>query len=298
MLNRWCVLISLQFTWQRPDAPGRNKSDLHVFEGVGQEAAGKISAGQLTEMANTACRTCGSCAGMFTANSMNCLAEVIGLALPGNGSIPAAAWTDTKTLSWAVNPERIALVEKSADVLDNMLKKKIRPRDIVTKKSIDNAFILDLAMGGSSNTVLHTLALACEAGIDYPLERINRLAKRTPNLCKVSPSRPDIHMEDVHRVGGIAAILKAVVEDGRAPLNLDVKTCTGTLRDMVEKAPSADGDVIRIGDRAFSKKAGLPSCTEHCSAGRCGQNGRCREGHDEVYRTRVTIRRMKRSKLS
>ncbi|MGI6241003.1 MAG: dihydroxy-acid dehydratase [Candidatus Omnitrophota bacterium] len=241
-----------------PMLAGQNNTDLiTIFEGIGKEAAGKMSEKDLEKLAGTACRTCGSCAGMFTANSMNCLAEVIGLALPGNGSVPAAAWTDTKTLSWTVNPERIALVEKAADVLDDMLKKKIRPRDIVTKKAIDNAFILDLAMGGSSNTVLHTLALACEAGIDYPLERINQLAKKTPNLCKVSPSRPDVHMEDVHRVGGIAAILKAVVEDGRAPLNLDLRTCTGTLRDMVEKAPSADGDVIRIGDHAFSKEGGL-----------------------------------------
>ncbi|HPW64826.1 MAG TPA: dihydroxy-acid dehydratase, partial [Candidatus Omnitrophota bacterium] len=200
---------------------------------------------------------CGSCAGMFTANSMNCLAEAIGLALPGNGTIPAAAWTDTKALSWVINPERVALVEKAADVLEEFLKKKIRPRDIVTKRSIDNAFILDLAMGGSTNTVLHTLALACEAGIDYPLERINLLARKTPNLCKVSPSRPDVHMEDVHRVGGIAAILKAVAEDGRAPLSLDLKTCTGTLRDMVEKAPDADGDVIRTGEKVFSREGGL-----------------------------------------
>lgn len=245
-----------------PMLAGQNNTDLiTIFEGIGKEAAGKMSEKDLEKLAGTACRTCGSCAGMFTANSMNCLAEVIGLALPGNGSVPAAAWTDTKTLSWTVNPERIALVEKAADVLDDMLKKKIRPRDIVTKKAIDNAFILDLAMGGSSNTVLHTLALACEAGIDYPLERINQLAKKTPNLCKVSPSRPDVHMEDVHRVGGIAAILKAVVEDGRAPLNLDLRTCTGTLRDMVEKAPSADGDVIRIGITRFPRKAGLPSCT-------------------------------------
>jgi len=241
-----------------PMLAGRNKSDLiTVFEGVGKEAAGKISSDQLAEMANSACRTCGSCAGMFTANSMNCLAEAIGLALPGNGTIPAAAWTDTKALSWVINPERVALVEKAADVLEEFLKKKIRPRDIVTKRSIDNAFILDLAMGGSTNTVLHTLALACEAGIDYPLERINLLARKTPNLCKVSPSRPDVHMEYVHRVGGIAAILKAVAEDGRAPLSLDLKTCTGTLRDMVEKAPDADGDVIRTGEKVFSREGGL-----------------------------------------
>lgn len=241
-----------------PMLAGRNNSDLiTVFEGVGSQAAGKISAGQLEEMANTACRTCGSCAGMFTANSMNCLAEAIGLALPGNGTIPAAAWTDTKTLSWTINPERIALVERSADVLEQLLKRNVRPLDIVTRQAIDNAFILDLAMGGSTNTVLHTLALACEAGINYPLKRINQLAKKTSNVCKVSPSRPEVHIEDVHRVGGVAAILKAIAKDGRAPLDLDVKTCTGTLRDMVEKAPDADGNIIRVGDKAFSQEGGL-----------------------------------------
>ncbi|HOW58442.1 MAG TPA: dihydroxy-acid dehydratase [Candidatus Omnitrophota bacterium] len=241
-----------------PMLAGQNNADLiTVFEGVGGEAAGKISETQLTNLANTACRTCGSCAGMFTANSMNCLAEAIGLAQPGNGTIPAAAWVDRSKMTWVINPERIQLVEHAAETLEYLLKNNIRPLDIVTKASIDNAFILDLAMGGSSNTVLHTLALACEAGIDYPLDRINHLAKMTPTLCKVSPSRPDVHIEDVHRVGGIAAILKAVQQDGRAPLKLDLKTCTGILRDMVEKAPDADGDVIRKGDKVFSQEGGL-----------------------------------------
>lgn len=241
-----------------PMLAGQNNTDLiTIFEGVGGEAAGKISGGQLENLANTACRTCGSCAGMFTANSMNCLAEAIGLAQPGNGTIPAARWTDRSKLLWEINPERIALVERSADTLEYLLKKNVRPLDIVTREAIDNAFILDLAMGGSTNTVLHTLALAQEAGIQYPLERINKLAKVTPTVCKVSPSRPDVHIEDVHRVGGIAAILKAVQRDGRAPLRLDLKTCTGVLRETVNQAPEADGDVIRQGDKAFSQEGGL-----------------------------------------
>ncbi len=241
-----------------PMLAGKNNTDLiTVFEGVGSEAAGKISSGQLEEMANAACRTCGSCAGMFTANSMNCLAEAIGLAQPGNGTIPAAVWVDRSKMTWAINPERIRLVEKAADTLEYVLKHKIRPLDIVSKASIDNAFILDLAMGGSTNTILHTLALASEAGIDYPLERINQLAQKTPTVCKVSPSRPEVHIEDVHRVGGIAAILKAVIKEGGTPLNLDLKTCTGILRDMVEKAPEADGDVIRTGKEVFLKEGGL-----------------------------------------
>lgn len=241
-----------------PMLAGKNNTDLiTVFEGVGSEAAGKISEAQLTHLAGTACRTCGSCAGMFTANSMNCLAEAIGLAQPGNGTVPAAVWMDRTKMTWQINPERIALVERAADTLETLLKNNVRPLDIVTQEAIDNAFILDLAMGGSTNTVLHTLALACEAGINYPLERINKLARMTPTVCKVSPSRPDVHIEDVHRVGGIAAILKTVAQDGRAPLKLDVKTCAGKLRDIVEKAPDADGDVIREGDKVFSEQGGL-----------------------------------------
>lgn len=241
-----------------PMLAGKNKSDLiTVFEGVGSEAAGKMKKSALEELAEGACRTCGSCSGMFTANSMNCLAEAIGLALPGNGSIPAARWLDKENQSWEINPERLKLIDLAADTLENLLKEKIRPSEIVTREAIDNAFILDLAMGGSTNTVLHTLALACEAGIRYPLKRINELAKVTPNVCKVSPSRPDVHMEDVYRVGGIAAILKAVHKDGRSPLNLDLKTCTGSLRQTILAAPDPDGDVIRIGDKVFSETGGL-----------------------------------------
>ncbi len=241
-----------------PMLAGANKTDLiTIFEGVGKEAAGNMSSSALEKLAGGACRTCGSCAGMFTANSMNCLAEAIGLAQPGNGTIPAAVWTNKAKLEWKINPERIKLVERAADTLGDLLKKKICPRDIVTKASIDNAFILDMAMGGSSNTVLHTLALACEAQIPYSLERINKLAKVTPTVCKVSPSRPDVHMEDIYRVGGIAAILKAVKKEGVKELNLNLKTCFGTLNDVVKRAPDADGDIIRTGKDVFSLKGGL-----------------------------------------
>ncbi|MEI6222821.1 MAG: dihydroxy-acid dehydratase [bacterium] len=241
-----------------PMLSGLNNSDLiSVFEGVGAEAAGKISEDQLIKLAESACRTCGSCAGMFTANSMNCLAEVIGLALPGNGSIPAARWIDKENGKWEINPDRTALIEKVGKQIGYLLKNNIRPSDIVTQGSIDNAFILDLAMGGSTNTVLHTLALAHEAGINYPLERINKLSDVTPNVCKVSPSRPDIHMEDVHRVGGMAAILKAVATTAKSGLNLELQTCTGNLHDYVMSAPDADGDIIRTGEKAFSQVGGL-----------------------------------------
>lgn len=242
-----------------PMLAGQNNIDLiTVFEGVGQYAAGKITEEKLIKLTETACQTCGSCAGMFTANSMNCLAEVIGLALPGNGTIPAARWINKEKGEYEINPERIKLVEKAADVIDFLIKNKIRPLDIVTKESIDNAFILDLAMGGSTNTILHTLALAYEAGIKYPLKRINYLASKTPNICKVSPSRPEIHMEDVDRVGGIPAILKAVVKFSKSPIHLDAKTITNqTIADYIKNAPDPDGDVIRVGKNAFSQKGGL-----------------------------------------
>ncbi len=241
-----------------PMLAGEKGTDLiSVFEGVGSEAAGKISAKDLESIASLACRTCGSCAGMFTANSMNCLAEAIGLALPGNGSIPAAVWKDRAKQTWEINPERLKLVERAAETILTLMKENLRPLDIVTHEAIDNAFILDLAMGGSTNTILHTLALAYEAGIDYSLKRINELAAVTPNVCKVSPSRPEVHMEDVYRVGGIAAILKAVSREVRVPLRLEAKTCTGKLGDSVLKAPEADGDIIRTGEKAFSAKGGL-----------------------------------------
>ncbi|MBD3360481.1 dihydroxy-acid dehydratase [Candidatus Peregrinibacteria bacterium] len=241
-----------------PMLAGKQKSDLiTVFEGVGKQSTGKIKEKELKTIASSACRTCGSCAGMFTANSMNCLAEAIGLSLPGNGTIPAAVWTNKEKFKWKINPERIELIEKAADKIEYILKKNIKPRDIVTKEAIDNAFILDMAMGGSTNTVLHTLALAREAGIEYPLEEINNISDRTPNICKVSPSRPDVHIEDVHKKGGVPAILKAVMKDGKAPLKLEVKTCFGKLKDSVKNAPSPDGDIIRTGKKAFSEKGAL-----------------------------------------
>lgn len=241
-----------------PMLAGKNKSDLvTVFEGVGKQSAGKMSVEELEKLASTSCRTCGSCAGMFTANSMNCLAEAIGLAMPGNGTIPAATWVNQEEQTWEINQERINFLKQSVPTIQYILENKIRPRDIVTKEAIDNAFILDLAMGGSTNTVLHTLALAHEAGIKYTQEEINKLSDKTPNVCKVSPSRPDVHIEDVHRCGGIAAILKAVHVDGRSPLNLQLQTCTGNLHDYVMNAPEPDGDIIRVGEMAFSETGGL-----------------------------------------
>ncbi len=259
MLNAMARLdIPALYVSGGPMLAGADHSDLvTVFEGVGQQAAGKITEADLIKLAEKSCRTCGSCAGMFTANSMNCLAEVIGLALPGNGSIPAARWIDKSKNTWEINPDRVALLTQVADQIGVILDQDLRPSAIVTQASIDNAFILDLAMGGSTNTVLHVLALAKEAGLDYSLERINMLSDITPNVCKVSPSRPDVHMEDVYRVGGIPAILKAVMTFPGHGFNPDLPTCSGTLRAGIEAAPDADQDIIRTGDRTFSKVGGL-----------------------------------------
>ena len=233
---------------------GEGNTDLiTVFEGVGKRSVGKMSTVELTELAEKACPSCGSCSGMFTANSMNCLGEAIGLALPGNGTIPAAKWEGKKTI---VNPDRETLIGTVASALKRCIDHNIRPRDIITMQAIDNAFILDMAMGGSTNTVLHTLALAREAGLDYDMARLHALSKRTPCICKVSPSRPDVHIEDVHRVGGIAAILKEV-EKSKCGLDLNAKTVTGTLGDMVKNAPPPDGNVIRPVSNPFSKSGGL-----------------------------------------
>ncbi len=241
-----------------PMLAGRDGSDLiSVFEGVGRQAVGNLSLKGLERLASRACPGCGSCSGMFTANSMNCLGEVVGFALPGNGTVTAEVWADKKKSKTKLNPARVKLVKESAGTLKRCIEEGIRPLDILNVASIDNAFICDMAMGGSTNTVLHTLALASEAGIRYNLKKLNSLSKKTPCICKVSPSRPEVHMEDVHRAGGIAGILKEIAAHAESGLDLTAGTVTGTLADMVEKAPKPDGDVIRTVQEPFSKTGGL-----------------------------------------
>ncbi|MBI4395804.1 MAG: dihydroxy-acid dehydratase [Elusimicrobia bacterium] len=238
-----------------PMLAGRDGSDLiSIFEGVGKHSVGKMEESALVGLADKACPTCGSCSGMFTANSMNCLGEVIGLALPGNGTIPAEHWAGDGRSE--MNPERVALVRKAAHVLKRCVEQGIRPRDIVTKSAIDNAFVCDMAMGGSTNTVLHTMALASEAGIPYDMKKLNSLSRKVPCICKVSPSRPEVHMENVHAAGGIAAILKEIAR-GDSGLDLKAETVTGELGDMLAGAPAPDGNVIRTVDAPFSKTGGL-----------------------------------------
>jgi dihydroxy-acid dehydratase len=241
-----------------PMLAGEDNSDLiSVFEGVGKFSSNKIAEKELERIACGSCPGYGSCAGMFTANSMNCLGEILGFALPGNGTITATKRIPGKVRQFELNPERIELARKAARQLITLLKKDIRPLDILTKESIDNAFILDMAMGGSTNTVLHVLALANEAGIKYDLNRIHMLSKITPNVTKIAPSRPEVHIEHVHNVGGMGAILKAVMSSKKVPLNLKSKTVYGTLGDYVRKSPAADGDIIRTVKNAFSSEGGL-----------------------------------------
>ncbi len=241
-----------------PMLAGRKGGDLiSVFEGVGRHSIGKLSDAGLCSLADNSCPGCGSCAGMFTANSMNCLGEVVGLALPGNGTITAEIWADRKKTRTKVNPARVRLIRDAAASLARCIRHDVRPLDIVTRDAIDNAFICDMAMGGSTNTVLHTLALASAAGIDYDLERINRISRRTPCICKVSPSRPEVHMEDVHRAGGIPAILKEIAKNSEAGLKLSTTTVTGTLAASTRKAPAPDRDIIRPVKSAFSTDGGL-----------------------------------------
>jgi dihydroxy-acid dehydratase len=226
--------------------PDGSRSDLiTVFEGVGKVQSGEMTEAQLEAIEASACPTCGSCSGMFTANSMNCLLEAIGLALPGNGTIPA------------VDPRRQELAKDAARQIFELLERDIKPRDLVTRASLDNAYALDMAMGGSTNTVLHGFAIAHEAGVDYPLERLNEISAVTPCICKVSPSVPDVHLQDVDRAGGISAILKEIA---RKPglVNLDCLTVTGqTLGENISHAAIRDAKVIRTIEAPFTADGGL-----------------------------------------
>lgn len=218
---------------------------ISVFEGVGKFSAGQIDEKKLKELEDFGCPTCGSCSGMFTANSMNCLMEALGMALPGNGSI------------LAVDPKRHELAKQAARQILDLVKSDLKPKDIITRESILNAFALDMAMGGSTNTVLHTLAIAHEAGIDFALEEINELSKKTPYICKVSPATKNVHMEDVDRAGGISAILNELSKvDG--VLDLSRPTVTGkSIGENIKSVEVKDRSVIKSIDEPYRKTGGL-----------------------------------------
>ncbi|HEX7981371.1 MAG TPA: dihydroxy-acid dehydratase, partial [Gemmatimonadaceae bacterium] len=232
----------------RDSRTGKSLDLISVFEGVGQRASGQITDERLLELERLSCPTCGSCSGMFTANSMNCLCEAIGLALPGNGSI------------LATSPERHELARRAATRLMELLKEGKNFRDIVTARSIDNAVALDVAMGGSTNTVLHVLALANEAEVDYPLSRFNEVAERTPHLAKISPAydgNRQWHMQDVGAAGGIPAILAELAKKPGI-LDLDAPMVSGmTLGEQLEGVENLNPDCIRPLDNPHSARGGL-----------------------------------------
>lgn len=233
-----------------PMAAGRTskgeKADLiSVFEGVGKIKTGGISEEDLFDLEKAACPTCGSCSGMFTANSMNCLCEALGMALPGNGTV------------LAVDPKRDQLIAQVGERILDLVDKDVKPSDLLNTESFHNAFVLDLAMGGSTNTILHTFAIANEAGIDLDLADLNTLADNVPYICKVSPATPDVHIEDVDRAGGISAILNELSKKAGL-LNLDRPTVTGkTLGENIKNAAVQDKFVIRSIEEPYSAKGGL-----------------------------------------
>lgn len=223
---------------------GRIVDLVSVFEGVGAYQAGEIDEVELKILEDYSCPSCGSCSGLFTANSMNCLLEVLGLALPLNGT------------ALAQTPDRNSLAVHAARKLTHLIEIDLTPRRIITKEAIDDAFALDMAMGGSTNTVLHLLAIAHEAQIPYSLERINMIAKKVPHLCKISPAS-HWHMEDLHRAGGIPALLNELGKDS-STLHFDRPTVSGSsLGESIQHACISDDAVIRTRQNPYDKTGGL-----------------------------------------
>lgn len=225
-------------------AQGKALTLSSMFEAVGAFKEGAMTKEEFLDMEQNACPTCGSCSGMFTANSMNCLMEVLGLALPYNGT------------ALAVSDQRREMIRAAAKQLVENVKNDLKPRDIVTKEAIDDAFALDMAMGGSTNTVLHTLAIAKEAGIDYDLTRINEIAKKTPYLSKIAPSS-SYSMDDVHQAGGVPAIINELMKK-EGVLHPDRITVTGkTLRENNQDKVITNDVVIRRLDNPYDQQGGL-----------------------------------------
>lgn len=222
---------------------GRRVSLSQVFEAVGQVKAGKMTEAELAELEDAACPGCGSCAGMFTANSMNCLSEAIGMALPGNGTIPA------------VSAARRRLAKQSGMQVMELLARDLRPSRILTRGAFHNALAVDMALGGSSNTVLHLLAIAQEAGVPVDLELINEISARTPNLCRLSPAGP-FHVEELDAAGGIPAVMAELAK--KDLLDVSASTVSGlTVGEIIAGRQAAEGDVIRPVDNPYSPTGGL-----------------------------------------
>jgi len=220
-----------------------------AFEAVGQHAEGKMSDEELHEIECEACPSGGSCSGMFTANSMNTLCEAMGIALPGNGTV------------LAMTPERIEMVKKAAKRIVELAKmednEKYNFKNILNEKAVNNAFVVDMAMGGSSNTVLHMLAIAKEADVDFKIENINAIAEKVSHIAKISPSLTTVHMKDIDDAGGVNAVMHEVSRRGDI-LNLDALTVTGeTLGDRIKDAKILNKEIIHTNENAFSPVGGL-----------------------------------------
>lgn len=231
-----------------PMLPGRFQGEevnlITVFEGVGKVHSGQENEEWLNNLEQKACPTCGSCAGMFTANSMNCLTEVLGMALPGNGTIPA------------VYSERIALAKESGYQVMELLRADIRPRDIVTKESIANGIAADMALGCSTNTILHLPAIAFEGEIEFDLADVNTISDRTPQICKLSPAVNGHYLVDLNEAGGISAVLKTLLDAGL--INGNVRTVSGcSMADRLQKAKVKNSSIIRPLEQPYSPKGGL-----------------------------------------
>ena len=222
---------------------GKKRSLSSMFEAVGAYNAGKINEQQLTEFERKVCPTCGSCSGMYTANSMNCLTEVLGMGLKGNGTIPA------------VYSARIELAKHAGMQVMELVKKNIRPRDIMTAAAIKNAITADMALGCSTNSMLHLPAIANECGVPFDLDEVNAISEKTPNLCHLAPAGPT-YMEDLNEAGGVHAVLKEL--EGLGLLDTSVLTCTGkTLKENLEGVENLDDEVIRKPENAFGKTGGI-----------------------------------------
>ncbi|MCI9292856.1 MAG: dihydroxy-acid dehydratase [Erysipelotrichaceae bacterium] len=222
---------------------GKAMSLSTMFEAVGAKKAGLIDEAELSFIEQNACPSCGSCSGMFTANSMNCLCEAIGMALPGNGCIPA------------VYAERIQLAKKAGMAIMDLLEKDIRPRDIVNEKSIRNALACDMALGCSSNSVLHLLAIAHEANVELNLNIINEISEKTPNLCRLAPAGPD-HIVDLYHAGGVAAVMKELAKKDLIDTSLMTVT-THSVKENIASAVNLNTSIIKDIDTPNSKTGGI-----------------------------------------
>lgn len=241
-LNIPCVVVS-----GGPMLPGRyHGRDISVsqsFEAAGEFAAGKITQEDMAAIEAAACPGCGSCAGLFTANTMNCLTEALGMGLPGNGTIPAA-----------YNGARRQLARRAGRIVMELVEKDIRPRDILTEKAFENAITVDMGIGGSTNTVLHLTAIAHEAGIELPAARFDEISRRTPYIAKLSPAGQH-HMIDLNEAGGINAVMKELSRKGI--IHTDAMTVAGTVEEKITGAAILRPDVIRTVEEPYRREGGL-----------------------------------------